>query len=236
MLVTPRDTLIIQTVARFKMLNSAIIRELVFPDLLSNTSCDRALLRLVQRKYIARVERRLIGGNGAGSGQYIYRLGTLGRKLVQSPNTFGRMADIHHTLEIAETFAKVKRLERGGSIEVLSYETEPESWAQIGGVVLRPDLQLEIGVIHRRQQLSLFVEIDLATERKKQLTEKIESYASAWLGADKTKLDVFPVVVFLVPDDARLRELNNIIASQVESVRDLFLVSKSEDFPQFLFD
>jgi len=233
MLITPRDALIIHTIADFKMLPARAIREIVFPHQLSNTSCDRALLRLVQRKYITRVERRMIGGNGAGSGQYIYKLGVLGRKLVPSTGVAARMIDLHHTLEIADTYLKLKRYESGGDIKVLSYYTEPASWVEIGGVELRPDLHAEVALLRRKEQMSLFIEVDLGTEHKQKVIDKIESYLSAWL---QSAGGHYPYVVFLVPDDARVKELRGYVSKvQPVEAQDIFIVAKSEDFPHFLF-
>lgn len=236
MLVTVRDAEIIKLVSRFGMLPSGIIRELIFPESLSPTSCDRALKRLVEKKYLARVERRLIGGNGAGSGQYIYRLGTQGRRIAQTQGNYSRLSDIHHTIAIAEAFIGVKRHERDGLLEVVGYATEPDSWATVAGAELRPDMHLEMAIPSKRMNVTFFVEVDLGTERQKQLKEKMSKYIHAWQHSDESDLETFPVVLFLVPDEERVKEVQWLIDREDEEFRDLFMVKVQETFPQFLFN
>ncbi|MBO1267073.1 replication-relaxation family protein [Arthrobacter cavernae] len=235
MLVTTRDAKIIKLISRFGMLRSGIIRELIFSDSLSATSSDRALKRLVERKYLARVERRLIGGNGAGSGQYIYRLGTQGRRIAQTQGNYSRLSDIHHTIAIAETFVAVKRLEQQGLLEVVGYATEPDSWATVAGAELRPDLHIEMAIPSRRVNVTFFIEVDLGTERQKQLKEKMRKYIHAWQHSDESDVPTFPVVLFLVPDEERMKEIQWLIDREDEEVRGLFMVEMQESFPQFLF-
>ena len=52
--------------------------------------------------------------------------------------------------------------------------------------------------------MTLWVEADLATERQKQLADKMSRYYYAWQHSDETELEAFPLVLFLVPDDMRL--------------------------------
>lgn len=234
MLVTATDSEIIKLVSRFGMLPSGIIRELIFPESLSKTTCYRALNRLVDRKYLAKVERRLIGGNGAGSGQYIYRLGTQGRRIAQTQGNYSRLSDIHHTIAVAETFMAVKRAESDGLLEVVGYATEPDSWATVAGAELRPDLHIEVAIPSKRVNITLFIEVDLGTERQKQLKEKMSKYIHAWQHSDESDIRTFPVVLFLVPNEERLKEIQWLIDREDEEVRDLFMVKIQESFPQFL--
>lgn len=211
-----------------------MIRELIFFENKSDTPCDRALKTLVELNYLARVVRRPNGGTRGGSEQYIYRLGTQGRKIASS-NGYSRLSDIHHTIAIAQTFLSVKRLEREGLLEVVGYATEPDSWATVAGAELRPDLHIELSIPSKRVNVTFFVEVDLGTERQKQLKEKMSRYIHAWQHSDESDLETFPVVLFLVPNEERLKEIQWLIGREDEEVRDLFMVRIQDTFPQFLF-
>lgn len=236
MLVNHRDLAIIQLVARFTMLPSGKIRNIIFPDNKSNTSCDEALKRLVARKYLARVERRLIGGNGAGSGQYVYKLGTLGRKMMPSSGT-ARLSDVHHTMAVVDAYSELFDLERQGKLQILGYATEPDSWCIVGGTELRPDLLTEVGVYddipaHKGVRKKFFIEVDLGTERQVQLREKLKKYSDASKSATVDEIATFPLVLFLVPSDERRKELKWLMSSEEDP--DLFHVIRQDQLAEYV--
>lgn len=236
MLVNHRDLAIIQLVARFTMLPSGSIRKIIFPNNSSNTSSDEALKRLVARKYLARVERRLIGGNGAGSGQYVYKLGTLGRKMMPSSGT-ARLSDVHHTMAIVDTYTELFDLERQGKIQIIGYATEPDSWCVVGGSELRPDLLVEVGVYdddpsHKGVRKKFFIEVDLGTERQVQLRDKLKKYSDAWKSATVDEIATFPAVLFLVPSDERMKELKWLMASEEDP--EVFQVIRQDQLTEYI--
>jgi hypothetical protein len=238
MLINHRDLHILDTVAKFSMLPAGAIRKLIFPDNRSNTSCDEALLRLVDRKYLARVERRLIGGNGGGSGQYVYKLGTQGRKVVQSQRT-ARLSDIHHTIAVADAYVDFKELERAGRLTILGYAAEPDSWVLVGGAELRPDLHIEVGIKgiatgSKGIIKSYFIEVDMGHERQKQLKEKLAAYSTAYKYATEEEVGSFPRVQFLVTNDERVKELKWLISKEPEP--ELFSVARQDQLASVILD
>ena len=76
-------------------------------------------------KMLARVERRLVGGDGGGSGLYSYQLGPAGWKLCGREGKYWARKSIdHHALAIADVFVMLKQAERDGTIQVVGVSTD----------------------------------------------------------------------------------------------------------------
>lgn len=236
MILLDRDRQIVMSVGRFRQLASAHIRELHFSELASSEPLYRALNRLVERKYLARIERRMVGGSGAGSGQYVYQLGREGWRLYGHDKKYWAYRAIdYHTIGIADAYIELLTLERTGAIEILGYSTEPESWRTIGGVELRPDLFAEVGDVYQGRRWRLWLEIDMGTERQAKIREKLAAYWAAYTNSSETELNLFPRVVFLAPDAMRARELRYIIDDGPVAAQELFLVSTPSEYVALLF-
>lgn len=178
-----RDYAVIQLVAQFRQLTAAQIHELLFAEA-SRMACYRALERLRQRKYLHRLEHRLVGGAKGGSGQYVWMLGPEGRQLVYGESTRPRRSISYHTLEIANTYLCLVRMERMGVLRIAHCLTEPECHESISGQRLEPDLfvELELTAGPRRH---LWIEVDMATktnesEGRKQIKDKLHRYWRAY--------------------------------------------------------
>jgi len=234
MLALDRDRQIVMSVGRFRQLAAAHIAALHFHDKASPTPLYRALERLVERKYLARIERRMVGGTGAGSGQYVYQLGREGWKLYgKGVKYWPYRAVDYHTIAIADAYVGVLELEHKGTIEILGFTTEPDSWVAVNGTELRPDLFIEVGDRGRQRRVSLWLEIDMGTERQKQITDKLAAYWTAYQNAHS--LPVFPLVVFICPDDYRAKELRWMVEKLPKEQQALFLVSTPSAFGPLLF-
>lgn len=232
-----RDRQILVTVARFGQASPANIREIHFHELASLTPMRRTLSRMVQNKLLRRVERRMVGGSGAGSGQYVYALGSVGWRLMQREGRYSPSRVVnYHTLAIIDAYTEIKRLENEGRLQIDAYEAEPDSWRNIKGADLRPDLYVKVSEQFRARSISLWVEVDLGTERPRQIKEKLAGYWHAYQHADDSDLTVYPSVVFLAPDDARERELRHIInEGKNEEAKKLFITSTIGDFTSLIF-
>lgn len=236
MLTLDRDRQIVLSVDRFNQLSTEHINQLHFQGLASATPLYRTLDRLVARKYLARIQRRMVGGNGAGSGQYVYGLGSEGWKAVGRTGKYWLFRQVnYHTLGIADAYIELLKLERENRIEIKGFRTEPDTHTVIAGADLRPDMFVEAGRVFEDRTMSLWIEIDMGTERRKAIEEKLKRYWHAYEHANAETLPVFPVVLFLAPDDMRARELRWIIDSGPKEARDLFLVSKVSDYAPLLF-
>lgn len=236
MLLLDRDRQIVMSIGRFRQLAAAHIQALHFSELKSSEMLYRALRRLVERKYLARIERRMVGGTGAGSGQYVYQLGREGWKLYGHERKYWPFRAVdYHTLGIADAYIELLQREQSGTIEILGYQTEPESWRAIGGADLRPDLFVDIGLPHKGERVKLWLEIDMGTERQTKIKEKLASYWHAYKNSTQEELPTFPRVVFLAPDDMRARELRYIIEHGPKDAQKLFLVSTVAHYGALLF-
>lgn len=231
-----RDRQIVMSVGRWRQLPSAAIAALHFHELASSQPMYNALNRLVERKYLSRLERRMVGGTGAGSGQYVYQLGPQGWKLYGREGKYWpyRAVD-YHTLAIADSYIELLELEHAGRVEILTHSTEPETWVRVAGVDLRPDLFVEVGDLARGRRVSLWLEIDMGTERQAKIKEKLANYWFAFQNVSENELPVFPLVVFIAPDELRARELRYFIEQGPKEAQDLFLVSTASEYARLLF-
>lgn len=221
-------------VGRFGQLATSHVKAVFFKDV-SNTPCDRALVRLVRRRYLARIERRIVGGSGAGSGQYVYQLGPEGWKLCRKETRYWPYRAInYHMLAVADAYVALKELEHEGRYKVVGFSTEPDTWMTVAGAELRPDLFVEVADMEMRRSLAWWVEVDMGTERQKQLKDKMARYYHAWQHSGEGEMSIFPLIVFLVPDRERLDELSWIIGRGAEEAQTLFNVALMNNFPQAL--
>lgn len=228
MLVLERDRQIVLSVSRFEQLAAGHIQTVHFSGLASATPFYDAMKRLVDRKYLARIERRTIGGNGAGSGQYVYQLGSKGWALARREGRYWPFRAInYHMLAIADVYVALKQSERAGDVVLRGISTEPDTWLTLGGVEVRPDLLVELDVPSKRATLRAWVEVDLGTERQKQIKAMLSRYVHIW----QNSTEQVPLVLFLVPDVEREAELKWIIESGFAESSALFRVMQLEGFP-----
>lgn len=197
----------------------------------SKTPLDRALKRLTDGGHLARLGR-IVGGYGGGSGQYVYQLGRAGWRLLGKGGGYRplRVVD-YHALHIADCFVMLKVLERGGEISVLRYDADPASRRTVGDISLTPDAYVEIGVQATRRKFAFWLEVDRDTENAEVIRGKCVRYwraYQAWPG------DVFPYVVFVVPDEPRRRELLRVIAGGPADAQDLFQVYELDSFAELI--
>lgn len=219
-----RDLQIVTLVARFGQLSSLHIQKLVFSDLQSHTPAARSLNRLVERKYLSRIERRIVGGKQGGSGQYVYQVGLEGHRLFSEGRWIPARAINYHSLAIANCYVMLVQLEREGLLKITAYQTEPDCHVAIGRFLLKPDLYVELERPGGASAVRFMFEIDMGTQGQRQITEKLVRYWGAYSAAEG---DVFPsnqLVVFLAVDERRAEELRWILSKGAEEQRTLFRV------------
>lgn len=237
MLIHDRDRQIVLSIARFGQLSSGHIAALHFSDLASGTPIWRAMTRLVDRGYVKRIERRLVGGTGAGSGQFVFQLGRAGHAFSQRQGKYWPFRTVdYHTLAIADAHLELVRAERAGRIRLDSFETEPNTHLIIGEADLRPDYYAEVADLIRRRNVLWWIEIDMGTERRKAIMDKLARYSYAREHATAKDLPGgFPLILFIAPDDARARELRSWVALGRQEYRELFVVSTMPEFTGLIF-
>lgn len=224
MRLLPRDHQVVRWVMLFHQLRTDQIRSLAFADTASRTSCDRVIQRLRDTGLLEPLVQPQSGGIRGGSAPTVYQLGLEGWRLFYTGKRRIQRVINYHALTIADVFISVKQAERAGWLDILEWRLEPDSWINVEGVDLRPDLYFVVGIREKGERLPIWVEVDLGGERQKQIHEKIDRYVHAY---HKVKVDdprfekgvdengnpkiIVPTVVFLAPMADRVNDLRQIL-------------------------
>jgi hypothetical protein len=228
MTISDRDRQLIRLADYFSQLSTSQFLALAFAESQSRTSCDRALKRLVDDRYLAKVEkRRSVGGARGGSGEYVYQLGPAGWVICKREGRYNRKAVDYHALAIVDVYARLIEAQRGGAFLLDGFTPEPECHMTVDGNELRPDLPIELSR-PTGAHLSAWLEIDLGTERQARLSEKMTRYAKAYRSG---KVDPFPRVVFVAHDDERAREIGWMVSKLPDDEAVLFKSVSINEFP-----
>jgi hypothetical protein len=234
MTLSNRDRQITRYVAVFGQLTASHIRRLVFADLASPTPTTRALHRLVTSGHLARVERqRLVGGAKGGAGQYVYTLGRRGYQLYFDGTWRPQRNVNYHNLLVADSFLAIKQTASNGLLSVDYSATGDDAAAKVGSVELRPDLRIDVTLSDGRT-LMRWLEIDMATEGKKQIKDKLARY---WMAANThdPEWPRIPRVIWVACDEERAKELRWIIdQGGDDGQRDYFQVTVLEGLADVL--
>lgn len=243
--IGPRDLLIVQTLALVRVASTRQLERAHFfsSSPLSNArSCRAALERLAGWRVLARLDRR-VGGVRSGSAGYVYSLDVLGRRILEAAGSIGggrfrrpwtpSGPFLGHALAVTELYVRLLEAERGGQLQVLDFEAEPGCWRFLTGpggeaVVLKPDAFVRIGVGEFEEHA--FVEVDRGTESTRALGIKLDRYRAYWAsGREQRANDVFPRVLWLVPDAKRWDQLMDVAGRQPADAWRLFKVARFED-------
>ncbi len=215
--LTDRERSVLDTLGRLRVVTSAQLERLHFGDV-TRRQARAVLSALVARRLIARLPRQ-VGGVRAGSAGYVYvldvagqRLGVSGGRRVQRPWPVGTPF-LAHSLAVSELYVRLIEAERHGVAELRlgEFRTEPACWrgfARPGGGwdTLKPDAEVSLGL--GRFEDRWFLEVDRATESRTTLARKLGRYLRYWQsGQEQARTGIFPKVLWIVPDEARLAVL-----------------------------
>jgi hypothetical protein len=200
----------------------------------------RALRRLVGLRVLARVERPG-GGLHGGSPGNVFTLDVAGLRLVnpeasrqssRRPHPISR-AFLDHALAVTEWYVRLVEAERTGGPTVLDFQAEPGSWRQFasyagGQEVLKPDAF--VSLLSGEWEDRWFLEIDLDTEHTPALRRQLDRYVRYWRsGREQAASEVFPQVLWIVPDGARRAILASLVDRLPAEARPLFRVAADND-------
>lgn len=228
--MTERERSIVRTIGQLRLVAGKQLERLYFASTSDAASrarvARRVLADLSDQKVLYRLERR-IGGVRAGSAGHIYGLGAIGKRLLAYWDGEGlapvRSAYepsalfVRHTLAIGEQYVQLIEHERAGGFELVEFQPEPDCWrdyngSQGRGVTLKPDALVRLGVGEFEQRS--FVEVDCGTEGRGALTGKCRQYIDYFqTGTEQTHHGVFPRVVWLTTNQARVRLIVDVCAS-----------------------
>lgn len=226
-----RDRSIVGLVGRFRQLEARHIAVALFSGNASKTPLDRALKRLVAGRYLVRLTR-LVGGDGGGSAQYIYQLGRAGWRLLGFSGQYWAYRSVNlHTLAIADCYVALCEQDHQGWLSLIAFEPEPGCHRQVASVQLTPDAYVEIGHRQRKVKIAAWLECDRGTEHRDVIKGKCLRYWRAYQVWDD---DVFPYVIFVVPDEKRQAEIERIVGGGPSEAQVLFRVCALPCFPQVI--
>lgn len=245
--LTPRDHNILQSLSRFRLLSSSLIRRLHFAGThhgkdAGARSVNRVMHRLESLRLISRMDQR-IGGYQGGSTGLTWQLSPSGHKLMatltgqpqRSPLPASSWLFAQHTLAIAEVAVGLTEAERSGAFEVLKLDTEPQCWQDFVTTTgaaqwLKPDLY--IVTANNDFEEHAFIEVDLSTEHRPTLTRKARTYQRYHAsGRHEATHGVFPRVVWVTRDHRRQAIVKAAVADTAGDQQGIHLVITFDDLP-----
>lgn len=207
---------------------------------------QRHLASLAQQRLLTSLERR-VGGWQGGSAVTIWAATTRGHRLVAAENGEDEEVPrrqrprevsttfLDHLLAITEVRTSIEEAVRQQTDTEAVVALEPECWrtalSPSGQVqVLRPDLAVTI--TSPAYEDRYLIEVDRATENPGRVIATCWRYQEhqARIGDG----DVFPLVVWLVPNDRRRHRLERAIAHSTGLLRDLFRVIRLDQLPTLI--
>lgn len=233
MKILARDAEVLRWISRFSMLASKQIEGLVFRTSRSSTTFKNSIRRLHEDGLVVRVNRRVPGGSQGGSGQYAYRLSPTAWRMYRSTPYKNRRTIDYHALEVAAAYIRCLDAQDEGWARVHYVEIEDEAWRTIAGDHIRPDLYLEFDNLEANRRRYMAVEVDRGTENRPDIRDKVRRYESAREAGGET-FRVFPQILFLAPDVARVEQLRRWIREAYRGDEALFVVGLLDEFPALL--
>ncbi|WP_186763410.1 replication-relaxation family protein [Lentzea tibetensis] len=233
----------------FRLLTTAQVQRLHLVEGPHQSRIRRAQYLLKRLQTLGLVVRfsRVIGGVRAGSSGFVYGLSALGQAALEVGGpTGGRRRRVwetkpyfqDHMLAVAELYVRLRELEQQGQVDLVAFDGEPACWRHFTGsggelIVLKPDAYVRLGV--QQFERHVFVEVDLATESVPTIERKCLRFIAYWnTGVEQQRTGVFPMVVWLVPDEHRLTNIQRAIGKLALKGAELFTVALARDGPGLL--
>ena len=207
---------------------------------------QRHLASLAQQRLLTSLERR-VGGWQGGSAVTIWAATTRGHRRVAAENGEGEEVPrrqrprevsttfLDHLLAITEVRTSIEEAVRQQTDTEATVALEPECWRTALSPsgqpqVLRPDLAVTI--TSPAYEDRYLIEVDRATENPGRVIATCWRYQEHQ--AQARDGGVFPLVVWLVPDDRRRHRLERAIAHSTGLLRELFRVIRLDQLPALI--
>lgn len=234
--LTERDWQIISTLVQVRVATAGQLEVLHFAGVAKRRT-RRSLASLTGRRILARLPRTIGGAQGGSSG-HVYALDAAGQRLadlaeggrVRRPWPLGT-GFLGHSLAVTDVYARLVLAERAGSLRIMRFAGEPDSWRTFfgpsGRVALKPDAYVVLLVSGDEDHW--FFEVDMGTEHAPTVARKCAVYRSYWQsGSEDADEGVFPRVLWLVPDERRAEVLRRVIRRQPDGATlfDVVLLSR----------
>lgn len=231
--LSDRDRTVLSLVDDHRFLTTNHIEQFCFTQHASRLSAARTtrgvLRRLEEWRLLTRPLRR-IGGMTAGSHASVWMLTNTGRRLRNleaGRGAIGRVREpgerfVQHYLAIADIRLQFVQAVRDGLLELVAVEIEPAAWRSYLGLsgerlTLKPDLfAVTVAIDHGKPaeyEDHWFIEADRGTESIPTLLKQCQQYeAYRRTGTEEQAHGVFPLVLWVVPDERRAARLTEAIA------------------------
>lgn len=219
--LSERDWQIISDINRLRLVSGQQLQRLHYGTTASDAAvCRRQLARLVSKRVLVRFRHHTAGM--VGPSWSVYALDVAGQRLIDpdrtrwwpTPNPGNQFID--HTLAISEVYVRLRTDEHQRGFELVTFNGEPTCWRSFHGPGgARPTLKPDAFVITEADGYEdhVFVEVDLGTETSARIVTKAKVYLSYYRsGREQHRSGVFPLVLWLVPDAARLDLLTTAIS------------------------
>jgi hypothetical protein len=244
-----RDLAVLSSLDRCRLLRGDQLRRLHLAEgsPLTQSRRTRSLLkRLHELDLVVRLSR-VVGDVRSGSSGHIYGLSGLGQAVLDVGGTLGRRRRRiwdtkpyfqDHVLAVAELYVQLVEASRTGRCELLDFDGEPACWRRFTGnsgetTTLKPDAYVRVGIGDFER--SAFVEVDMASESLSTIQRKCRTFIAYWrTGLEQQRHGVFPLVLWLVPDEQRRTRLNEAISGLAADAQTLFTVALHSDGPNLL--
>ena len=245
--IHPMQARLLALVAAHRFATTTQLARLTAPEYASPASAlrqtQRHLASLAQQRLLTSLERR-VGGWQGGSAVTVWAATTRGHRLVaaegeevprrQRPREVSTTF-LDHLLAITEVRTSIEEAVRQEADTEAAVALEPDCWrtalSPSGQVqVLRPDLAVTI--TSPAYEDRYFVEVDRATENPGRVIATCWRYQEHQ--AQASDGDVFPLVVWLVPNDRRRHRLERAIAHSTGLLRELFRVIRLDQLPTLI--
>ena len=230
--LTERDVAVLRTLRAHRLATTTQLQRWHFPAGQPGTFADRktalrvsqrVLRRLEKHRLVARLYQR-IGGVRRGSDSMVWQLDARGDRLLAVVDgdkrrryVEPRKAFIAHSIAVTELATQLIEAKADDRLEAVSLTGEPSNWKRFNGLhgrmeVLKPDLQAVTAYGDFEDHWLL--ELDRATEHPSVIVRKAQIYERyANSGKYQAENDVFPTVLWVVPDEARQHALQRALRS-----------------------
>lgn len=242
-LLSERDMTVLDLLANHRFLTTTQVFGFLFHDHASVDSGSRVCRRVLHRlEAVGLIERpiRRVGGLSAGSASSIWLLTSAGqrlRSLRSGLGAVGRVREpgerfVRHYLAVADAHLALVTAARAGQFELVRVELEPGCWRSYTGLggsseMLKPDLYAVTA--SGEYEDHWFCEIDRATESLPTLIRQCQQYETyRRSGREQAERGLFPIVLWIVPDDRRADKLDATLRAAHNLDRALFRITTPE--------
>ena len=249
---TDNDTQILYFLSQARYATTNQLARLFFDSSVrADTSIRRASFTLQSLKkagLISHLKRR-IGGARRGSASYVWQITFKGLKLLknQDDSIILRYKNkyeptqhhVEHTLAITEVFVETLEAVRNSkNLSLENFSFEPNSWRSYQklsgvGMTLKPDAYLEL--VNHDYEDHYFLEIDRSTESLVRILNTCKKYIEYYRsGIEQRQKEVFPYVLWVVPDDKRKLAISKVIQKELYNFWELFTVITLDEYSDYI--